>query len=428
MYITAKEWASEGGGYKDRGRLPFRKLPFHCCAITFTGFEDPVCTADGTVFDIVNVVPYIQKFGKHPVTGQPLKLGDLIRLHFHKASTRAPCRARGWPARARGTRVSCERSAWSQNGDNEYCCPVTGKVFTEHTHIVAVRPSGNVYCWEAVDELNVKPKHWKDLLTDQVGVLPVHGWRLRPLGPHDPCLLPLPAALHAQGHNSHSGPDEPVGQGLGRLRPREERPPRDQWPGPGAQRQLGGGLGRHEAHPRGDRGTDGGEACIRAGEEAGGQGEACAQGLCPVHGERVACAKAALLPPCSAHWRRRSGVRRRGVLAARGRRRPSPACRSCALPPPRPTSPKRRTRGCVLRSGGPWRWYGAPGPRRGIRTSRRATGARRSPGCRCAAEGRGSSCGSCGDVPESVFCDGRRSSWPSSAPMPWWSPASRRAP
>ena len=31
-----------------------------------------------------------------------------------------------------------------------YSCPVTGKVFTEHTHIVAVRPTGNVYANDAV--------------------------------------------------------------------------------------------------------------------------------------------------------------------------------------------------------------------------------------------------------------------------------------
>eukprot|EP00955_Chlamydomonas_euryale_P032249 338114-Chlamydomonas_euryale.AAC.1 len=46
--------------------------------------------------------------------------------------------------------------------------PAAGaQVFTEHTHIVAVRPTGNVYCWEAVEELNVKPKNWRDLLTEE---------------------------------------------------------------------------------------------------------------------------------------------------------------------------------------------------------------------------------------------------------------------
>ena len=121
--------------------------------------EDPVCTADGYVFDILNVVPYIKKFGKHPVTGQPLAIGDLVKLHFHK------------------------------NADGEYHCPVlnkarapaqppppppaladgaaaAGQVFTESTHIVAVRTSGNVYCHDALAELNFKPKNWRDLLSD----------------------------------------------------------------------------------------------------------------------------------------------------------------------------------------------------------------------------------------------------------------------
>jgi len=38
-----------------------------------------VCTSDGVCMDIVNAVPYIQKFHKHPVSGQPLELKDLIR-------------------------------------------------------------------------------------------------------------------------------------------------------------------------------------------------------------------------------------------------------------------------------------------------------------------------------------------------------------
>lgn len=41
------------------------------------------------------------------------------------------------------------------------------QVFTESTHIVAIKTSGNVYAYEAVQELNIKPKFMKDLLTDQ---------------------------------------------------------------------------------------------------------------------------------------------------------------------------------------------------------------------------------------------------------------------
>lgn len=33
-----------------------------------------------------NILPYIKKYGKHPVTGGPLKQEDLIALTFHKNS------------------------------------------------------------------------------------------------------------------------------------------------------------------------------------------------------------------------------------------------------------------------------------------------------------------------------------------------------
>eukprot|EP00898_Chlorokybus_atmophyticus_P000289 jgi/Chlat1/1260/Chrsp115S00758 len=137
MYITKTEWATEWGGHKNKARLPFQRLPFYCCALSFTPFEDAVCTADGTVFEILNIVPYIQKFKKHPVTGAPLKVQDLIKLNFHK------------------------------NSDGEYHCPVLHKVFTEFTHIVAVRTTGNVYCYEAIQQLCLKTKNFKDLLTDE---------------------------------------------------------------------------------------------------------------------------------------------------------------------------------------------------------------------------------------------------------------------
>ena len=66
-----------------------------------------------------------------------MKLGDLVHLHFHK------------------------------NLQGDYWCPVLNKVFTEHTHIVAIKTTGNVYCYQAVLELNVKAKNFKDLLTEE---------------------------------------------------------------------------------------------------------------------------------------------------------------------------------------------------------------------------------------------------------------------
>ncbi|KAA8531568.1 hypothetical protein F0562_006277 [Nyssa sinensis] len=49
----------------------------------------------------------------------------------------------------------------------EFHCPVLNKVFTEFTHIVAVKTTGNVFCYEAIKELNLKTKNWKELLTDE---------------------------------------------------------------------------------------------------------------------------------------------------------------------------------------------------------------------------------------------------------------------
>lgn len=39
-------------------------------------------------------------------------------------------------------------------------------MFNENTTIVAVKTTGNVYCKDAIDTLNVKAKNWKDLLDD----------------------------------------------------------------------------------------------------------------------------------------------------------------------------------------------------------------------------------------------------------------------
>lgn len=78
LFLSANEW-KEIGGAKSKAALPYRTLPFHCCALGFTPFVDPVCTPDGTCFDILNLVPYIRKYGAHPVSGEPLALKDIIK-------------------------------------------------------------------------------------------------------------------------------------------------------------------------------------------------------------------------------------------------------------------------------------------------------------------------------------------------------------
>lgn len=44
--------------------------------------------------------------------------------------------------------------------------PVTYKVFTDNTHLVAVGKTGNVYAWDTIERLNVKAKMWRDLVSE----------------------------------------------------------------------------------------------------------------------------------------------------------------------------------------------------------------------------------------------------------------------
>jgi peptidyl-prolyl cis-trans isomerase-like protein 2 len=82
-----------------------------------------------------NIIPFIKKYKKNPVTGDTLKVADLIKLNFHK------------------------------NEKGEYHDPISFKTFTDYSHIVAIKITGNVYSYDTIEELNKKPKYWKDLLT-----------------------------------------------------------------------------------------------------------------------------------------------------------------------------------------------------------------------------------------------------------------------
>eukprot|EP00301_Raphidiophrys_heterophryoidea_P005256 c12228_g1_i5.p1 GENE.c12228_g1_i5~~c12228_g1_i5.p1 ORF type:complete len:562 (-),score=131.38 c12228_g1_i5:205-1854(-) len=137
-YITMKEWVDEWGGKRDEAeRKTFSKLPFHYCSISFQPFTTPACTEDGHIFDLMNIVPYIKKHKTHPVTGAPLATKDLIRLNIHK------------------------------NAQGELSCPVTFKVFTDNVHIVALKNTGNVFSYEAVEQFNLKPKFMFDLVSNE---------------------------------------------------------------------------------------------------------------------------------------------------------------------------------------------------------------------------------------------------------------------
>uniref|UniRef100_A0A8C1C9A4 RING-type E3 ubiquitin transferase n=2 Tax=Cyprinus carpio TaxID=7962 RepID=A0A8C1C9A4_CYPCA len=118
-------------------RANFRRLPFDHCSLSLQPFEYPMCTVDGVVFDLMSIVPWIKKFGTNPITGEKLEAKSLIKLNF------------------------------SKNNEGKYHCPVLYTVFTNNSHIVANKVTGNVFSYEAVEQLNIKTKSYKDLLTDE---------------------------------------------------------------------------------------------------------------------------------------------------------------------------------------------------------------------------------------------------------------------
>ncbi|XP_051536083.1 RING-type E3 ubiquitin-protein ligase PPIL2-like isoform X4 [Myxocyprinus asiaticus] len=62
----------------------FRRLRFDHCSLSLQPFEYPMCTVDGVVFDLMRIVPWIKKFGTNPITGEKLKAKSLIKLNFSK--------------------------------------------------------------------------------------------------------------------------------------------------------------------------------------------------------------------------------------------------------------------------------------------------------------------------------------------------------
>uniref|UniRef100_A0A673URY9 RING-type E3 ubiquitin transferase n=1 Tax=Suricata suricatta TaxID=37032 RepID=A0A673URY9_SURSU len=138
MYITCAEYTHFYGGKKpDIPQANFRRLPFDHCSLSLQPFVYPVCTPEGVVFDLLNIVPWLKKYGTNPSNGEKLDGRSLIKLNFAK------------------------------NNEGKYHCPVLFTVFTNSTHIVAVRTTGNVYTYEAVEQLNIKAKNFRDLLTDE---------------------------------------------------------------------------------------------------------------------------------------------------------------------------------------------------------------------------------------------------------------------
>ncbi|KAB5570781.1 peptidyl-prolyl cis-trans isomerase-like 2 [Coniochaeta sp. 2T2.1] len=158
LYITHSEWsssdaysASAGAGVRagNSSTAPssYKRLPFNFCAASLQPFKNPVCTPDGTIFDVEVISAWFEKHGHtNPITGKALSPKDLITLKFARNSDASSL----------------------DNPEGEMIDPVSFKVFTDNTHIVAIRHGNyaNVFAWDTVERMNIKPKMWRDLVDD----------------------------------------------------------------------------------------------------------------------------------------------------------------------------------------------------------------------------------------------------------------------
>ncbi|KAF9496086.1 cyclophilin-like protein [Pleurotus eryngii] len=134
LYITHAEHAgyfgnhSASAGYRakaDPGH-PGARTPFDCCALSFQQWTHPVCARNpdgsGNVFDLVNIIPWLKQHNNtNPITKEPLTPDDLIHLHYSR-----------------------------KEASGEIHDPISFKPFSEHSHIVAIAKTGNVFLAESI--------------------------------------------------------------------------------------------------------------------------------------------------------------------------------------------------------------------------------------------------------------------------------------
>ena len=123
-YLTTTEWSTLYGGKQaqknQNGKTEFRRLPFDHCALSLQPFENPYADQHGNIFDLLAFHPFYNKYKCNPITGEKMDVKTLVKLVFHK------------------------------NSEGHYHCPVMFKVFTENSHIVAVKTTGNVFSFEVI--------------------------------------------------------------------------------------------------------------------------------------------------------------------------------------------------------------------------------------------------------------------------------------
>lgn len=98
---------------------------------------------EGNIYELEEIAKFLKHFKKNPVTGKPMDAKQLIKLNFAKNTND------------------------DNNDEIRFQCPALFRPFTKNSHVVAIATTGNVFCSEAIEQLNIKAKNWKDLVNDQ---------------------------------------------------------------------------------------------------------------------------------------------------------------------------------------------------------------------------------------------------------------------
>ena len=145
-------------------------LPFYCCCLSFNPFKESVCSPDGFVFDIKNIVPYIKKNHINPCTGI---FPNSRKWMFISTSSRKTFGGKGFDSLTlvqeqwRRVSLSCDihslqRFDYNRNHQNVRYEYEGSRIWSGFPP-----PLGNVYCYEAIREMNIEAKNWNDLLTGE---------------------------------------------------------------------------------------------------------------------------------------------------------------------------------------------------------------------------------------------------------------------
>lgn len=62
----------------------FIGLPYDHCSLSLQPFRDPYITSNGVIYDLTNIVPFLQRYGVDPYSGEKLQAKQLIKLNFQK--------------------------------------------------------------------------------------------------------------------------------------------------------------------------------------------------------------------------------------------------------------------------------------------------------------------------------------------------------